>query len=397
MPTSVGEDSDSERSKKKKCEICGDNIRSSGVKCSGCHCSMHSKCFEQVARIFKADRLNWQCKNCSCKLPHSSKKVADVQDLLKENESLKREIELLKIIVSEQNYSNKLLNERIEELKTNSVSTFQPLNINSRPTISYSETVKKLIKKDKQDSAVLLVKSENGNNIEIAEDVKSNIKPSELNNVVISNTKLIKDGLLINCENKSSLSQLKTKLISNLGNKYTIKEPAKLNPRIIIYGVDKDFELNNDFVEDMVKRNNISCGLEDFKIVTKMEKRHSANIVLQVSPFVRKAIMYQQTPSVYIGWCKCAVADYVVVSRCFTCCRYSHLKSKCTNSVTCPLCAGPHEIKDCKSENVECINCIEYNKLRKTNLPTNHSVKDHCCSVYKMKVEALISKINYDK
>lgn len=401
MATSGGSDdceSSQSNVKKKKCELCGDNIRSGGVKCNKCSCCLHSKCFEQIAKVIKAERVNWSCKNCTSESFNSASDIMDVKLLQLENESLKREISLLKKIVSDQDYINFLQKEKLNELSPISISTNMSTISKPTATISYSDAVKNIINKDKQESTVLLVKSQNKNNVEIQKQIKTKITSSDLCGINVNGTKAIRNGVLINCDNSDSMLKLKLKLSKELDNSYNIHEPKKLNPRIIVYGVDMNFELNSEFICDMTERNDIDCSLDDFKFITALKRTRTSNanvnVVLEVSPRVRRQIINKGY--LYIGWSRCGVADYCIVPRCFKCSRYSHQKSTCRNETTCPQCAGPHELQDCQSEVFNCINCVEYNKLHKANLPTNHAVRDVSCSVHKLKLEFLIAKINYD-
>jgi hypothetical protein len=55
---------------------------------------------------------------------------------------------------------------------------------------------------------------------------------------------------------------------------------------------------------------------------------------------------------------------------------------ECRGEVTCPLCAGPHTIKECKSNatTYNCINCAMYNRYNLTKAINDaHSALDKGC------------------
>ncbi|KAJ8949482.1 hypothetical protein NQ318_005949 [Aromia moschata] len=58
--------SQSDKNKKKKCEICQSNIRTGGIQCANDDCDviLHVKCFETIGKVCKLQRDGWRCSNC---------------------------------------------------------------------------------------------------------------------------------------------------------------------------------------------------------------------------------------------------------------------------------------------------------------------------------------------
>lgn len=394
----------SDTSKKKVCIFCKENIKTTGVKCSKCNTCIHSKCFEQVAKYFVIERLNWCCKSCATmkdgKVDKSCKiESADMNIIINENKCLNREIELLKKLVAEQEYINSLQKEKIEYLSAKSVST--PITEQSESPTSYSNIVKTQISTQRknntpQSSHTLLIKAnrENANKSDIIKDIKNNANLAELN-VCVTNTKKINNGILVNCENKLMLDKLKSNLHEKIGDRYKINEATKYKPRLKIKNVEEDtLDDKNSFLNDLIIRNNLPCQPSDIKIVFMQIRKQPANVIIEVSPSIRKLIL--NCGYLFVGWKKCGVEDHYSVTRCYKCSKYNHLKEQCDSELACPVCAGHHELKNCQADFKKCINCLDYNNRNKTNIPVDHMAKDTSCHVYKLMLDRIISKTNFN-
>lgn len=386
----------SDTSRKKTCEICTEIIRTSGIKCVSCMCYLHTKCFEKVAKVFVVQRLNWRCRACVTKDATKSDPQEDInmQVMVKENEYIKRELELLKKVVEDKDYTIQLQKERLSDLANTTVSNVSLSNSNGlRSSATYSSVLKSSHKNISQHSAVLIIKSheKNVNDADIVKQIKDTIDPYDLN-ISITNTRKIKNGLLVNCDNQDMLNKLKSNLINRAPDKFSVSEGKKFNPRIKIHRLDKDVLNGSDFINKLINNNGLNCSPSDIKIVTTQDRKTHANVVIEVPPSVHKIIM--SSGRVFAGWKSCAVYDHFSIPRCFKCSRYGHIRTECKSEHNiCPTCAGHHE--DCQSEDTQCINCIEFNKQNKASVLVNHSVRDRDCHVYKTKVNILIAKTNY--
>lgn len=394
-------------SEDKKCEICNNSIRSGGLKCSKCNLTVHKKCFDVISKIFMAEKTNWTCKQCilqnqteSDRSPGSATSEDDPVSrviLLNENECLKREILVLTDLVNELKNVNLLQKEKLEIFASQSVSSSssdktKPLFADIVKTPSQINT-----NSDKQKSAILFVKTNNAteSNLNILSEIKTKINPISLN-VRIKNTKNIKNGVLINCEDRESLKNLKSSINANMSDRYVATEEKKLNPRLKICSVDIA-DITEDFVSNFIEQNNLHGN--DFensiKIITKLKyKDNLHNLIIEVSPAVRHQII--QKGFLYIGWRKCFVQDYFKVVRCFKCSKFGHIKKDCKfSTVVCPECSGSHELKDCQAQVKKCINCTNYNFRHKSEISTDHSARDSSCHVYKLFLQQTKSKTEH--
>lgn len=125
-----------------------------------------------------------------------------------------------------------------------------------------------------------------------------------------------------------------------------------------------------------------------------MKHHQSTNIVIEVSPILRKFLL--QKEYVFVGWKKSEIVDHLKVIRCFKCCGFGHFSKNCEHrDAVCSKCANNHKFKDCDSDKSQCMNCITQNRLFKKNLPTNHMSNDSACPTFQAYLLKIKSKINY--
>lgn len=399
MAGSGGEPPDlSDQIKKKICDICSTNIVKGGIKCANSECKvvLHVKCFQSASKVFNINRQDWRCKNCCSGIELGDIKSSETSDeiLLKELECLKREVQLLNKLNDELQYNNKLLKDRVEDSTSTktyakTVSTPASDKVNTTKTMSIKTHV------STERSAVLLIKSQDTSipNTEVMQEIKSSVNPSD-NNICVNNTRLIKSGLLINCMDEDSLSRLKNVVADKFGSKYIVAEPKKLNPRLIIRGVDNNGFSDEDIIKSILL-NNPELNNCKMKLITRIKRKFSTDIVIEVLPSVRKVIITKGY--LFINWQKCYIEDHFLVMRCFKCSRYGHAQKDCiSEKKCCPDCSGDHDKKNCNIEIKQCINCTNYNSRNKnSNVLTDHSALDKKCPYYLYQLDRLKSKINY--
>nr|CAI5855613.1 unnamed protein product [Callosobruchus analis] len=380
----------------KNCEICGESIRKSCVKCEGDNCNvvLHSKCFETIAKIFFADRKNWKCKNCVCK--HKSGTTlstsGDITILRHEIECLNREKELLNELNGELKSNNNLLKEKLSSMQISyAAKTKMSLpEETARPTISYSEPVKK----NKTAGVIIKTNCSSTTCDDIIADLQRNIKPADLK-LCLNGVKKIKNGIIIHCEDKKSQETLEEHAKTKLGSKYTVNQTRQLNPRLLIKNVRyKEGTTDDEIVDDLQSLNHIEC--HEMKIVTKLKYGNSINLVLEVAPALRNKLTSQGY--IYAGWGRCSVVDHVRLLRCYKCSGLGHSEKICKSNIICPACTGSHHLKNCTSHALKCINCERSNDKYKTKFDTNHSSIDmNSCSALQNYIHRLKSNIAYEE
>ena len=112
---------------------------------------------------------------------------------------------------------------------------------------------------------------------------------------------------------------------------------------------------------------------------TYRTKRGLVKMVTEIGSETRKKLLHKKLK---IGWLICNVDDYLAAKRCLKCSRFNHRHQDCRGMETCPLCAGGHKLKECRSpaEQCKCINCLTYNQYSKADkVSENHSSLDKNC------------------
>lgn len=85
-----------------------------------------------------------------------------------------------------------------------------------------------------------------------------------------------------------------------------------------------------------------------------------------------------------VGYDDCIVYDAIDIKLCYQCCGYHHYYKQCSNKLPiCPKCSGSHNVKECKTEVLQCVNCTSLNTKHQTNLSVDHTVWDFSkCHAY---------------
>lgn len=207
--------------------------------------------------------------------------------------------------------------------------------------------------------------------------------------------------VVVHCEDKQSLENLKTKAQDKLGKEYVITTGRRLNPKIKIINV-KEKELNDteQFMDDLARQNlpdSIKDGLKFVrKFKTPKNKNDTCNVILEMST-EQFNILKRKRDQIYVGWNSYRYFEFVSVLRCFKCWRYGHQADKCSGSTTCPMCNKNHEKEDCKSDILECTNCKYATEVLKIKgIDCSHHVFDANCPSYQKQISNIKDKIKYD-
>nr|CAH7760935.1 unnamed protein product [Callosobruchus chinensis] len=363
----------------KTCEICGEEIRKSGIACDGENCTvfLHTKCFESIAKLFFTERKNWKCKNCAVKcksVPTSS--PADIKVLQHEVECLNREKELLINLNSELKSVNELLKEKLKLSPPNSESSSSYAaktrvlgqGQTSGSTVSYSSTTKNQNMNIKRSAGIIVKANDNSvSTSDVLNDIQKNINPKDLQ-LRLDGIKKIRNGIIIYCDDDKSLAKLKDHAAHKLGSKYNINNTRLYNPRLLIKDIKTSENSSDaDIIENIRSVNNLQdLRDQEMKVVTKLRYPNHIDLVVEVSPELRRFFMAQGY--IYAGFSRCNVSDHIRVIRCSKCSAIGHLEKNCKLSVVCPHCGGDHRYSQCSSQVLKCTNCEKNNEKFKTKI-----------------------------
>nr|CAI5861793.1 unnamed protein product [Callosobruchus analis] len=266
----------------KNCEICGDSIRKTCVKCEGDNCNviLHTKCFETIAKIFFAERKNWRCKNCASKHRSTTGSTSsDVLILRHEVDCLTREKLLLNELNVELKSNNQLLREK---LFSTQMSYAEKVKISPPGEIVRATTSYDNGKKVNKPTTGVVVKANSSSvsNDDIIADLQKNVNPPGLK-LCLNGIKKIKNGVIIKCEDKKSQGILEEHVKNKLGSKYAINQTRLFKPRLLINNIR--FQENatpDEILADLRTRNDI--GDDEMKIVTTLKNGNTLSLVLEI-------------------------------------------------------------------------------------------------------------------
>lgn len=214
----------------------------------------------------------------------------------------------------------------------------------------------------------------------------------------IKSVRNAKNGaILVECKSINEADLLMTQANDKIGENYEIFIEQPKKPKIKILGMEKEYE-DEALKEIMVEQNDLS-EIKHFKIVkmnkTSGQKFNTVSAICEIDSETFQKIM--RWGKLNIEWEVCKVVEHVDILRCFKCCAYGHRSNDCSSTKICVRCAGDHDVKECSSENVKCINCVKLNSERKLNINVDHAAWSTDCPVYKRNVKVSKQFIDYGK
>lgn len=336
------------------------------ITCESCKNCIHAACVSKTLDILAAINavpgLFWRCKDCvkSC----ISIRQSDIGNFLES----KVDAALCKI------------ENHITSLKTNFVRRLQEPIVQVKPT-PYADIVKNKTK----PAVVIKPKNENQAVSQTKSDLMRNINPAE-HDFHLTRVKHLKDGgILVGCRSGEENDKLKKLVEEKMANSYKIREFAGVEPRLRVVGLSEEY--SGDVLLALVLKCNPEtfCGSYTCKIVKIFPTKKSPNIyqaVIQVDRICYDKLM--KAGNLFVGYDSCRIFDAIDILRCYNCNGYHHSSKGCKKDVTCPLCAHKHELKDCKSSERKCTNCVKLVSASESVVSVSHAVWEReKCTSYK--------------
>jgi hypothetical protein len=141
--------------------------------------------------------------------------------------------------------------------------------------------------------------------------------------VGVKSFKSLKDGrVLIETGTSEEANLLSSSIRDKCGDELEVTAPKLRNPRMVIYNVPQDINVDN--LEETIITQNPEIGLTQGDITAKFTfrtKQERRNMVIEVSSGMRKKLLHTKLK---LGWLICGMDDYLVVRRCFKCSRFNH-------------------------------------------------------------------------
>lgn len=356
------------------CAACVNPITRSkpGIFCDGCKKGYHAVCVTKSTDIIQLIEtipgLFWKCPDCvkNCILLDT----AGVQNIL--------ESQLKDAVIS--------LQTQIKSIKSD-VIKFAEAEL-STGQLKYSDVLK-----DKSQPAVVIhPKNSNQPQSKTKADILRNINPLE-ENMQLAKIKNIKDGgILISCKTKAENDKLKSIVQQRMSGGYNVREVGGFLQRIRIVGMTENY--TSEDLRNYLFALNVNIFSEDSecKIVKIFPTRKNASIfqaIIQVDKLVYERLL--NAGNVFVAYDSCSIYDAFEVYRCFRCNDFNHSAQRCTNAISCPICAEGHELKDCKSNKKKCSNCL---RLNNSSITVDHAVWERDkCSAYNNLLNKMKSNI----
>lgn len=304
---------------------------------------------------------------------------------------IKTQLEACYKIILEQNSKINDMQKEIKELKENKLT--EPECVQS----TYAEVV------GKQDHVLVVKPRHEKETNEIKGDLKNNINPADLQVGLHIDRNTRNGGVILKCTNVEALNTVKENIKMKMGDEYEIQVPKKLNPKIVITGIEED-ELKNEaevkeLTNKIVKQNRMPQNANfRFEVIRKTRTRKGRfNLIAEVDSETFRYLMNRENQVLYVGWNNCNIYEHFSVRRCFKCGGYNHQAKDCREKITCVMCAGEHKSDVCESESKKCINCVRANQKLNLNLDIQHAAIDRQCECYLKIVESIKKKTAYNE
>lgn len=143
---------------------------------------------------------------------------------------------------------------------------------------------------------------------------------------------MTKGGVVVKAGNKTGAINIKE--IERRIPPLKVTEPKKLNPRILIYDVDRSLE-DDEIIQCIYQQKLEEQGItmaernKGFRVCYKTGRRDQdvVNIVAEVDCKIREVLL--EAGRVYIEFAACRVVDQRAITRCFWCQGYGHVTKVC--------------------------------------------------------------------
>lgn len=201
-------------------------------------------------------------------------------------------------------------------------------------------------------------------------------------------------GVLLKCNTNEEVALIEQQLKEKEGENYTMKEANNGGRnRVKVVGMTKKYE--NEELALLIKKQHLSEN--DYVRVLKVyedknTRRDSFNAIIEFDTATAENVPNMKPFS--IAWDMCNTYSYIRINRCFKCLGFNHQAKDCKNKIACSKCGGAHKVEDCSSDEMACVNCMEYVKKSNENIDTKHHAFAYKCWCRQQIVNKLMNKTN---
>lgn len=263
-----------------------------------------------------------------------------------------------------------------------------------RNDVNIEETYANVVKSKSNDPVVILKPKKHQKCSETKDDLNKNIDPAT---IAISNVQNMPKGVVaINCVNDDELNKFKDEVTKTLSDKYDVHIPEIRGQRVRISNIEQ--HMSDEKLIDAIMTQNDFIKNGSLKVISMFEnkkRKGSYEAIVECDNVNYVTIM--NSGKINVGWNSCKTKEHGNVTRCFRCCGYNHIASKCKNKKACLNCGDDHVAKECTANESVCINCKIAVEKFKIKININHPAWSKECSVYKRKLESSRKRLMYER
>lgn len=284
--------------------------------------------------------------------------------------------------------SSSNVNENRPKLFVESTETFPALPSKNN-VISYADIAKK-----SNHVVIIKPKNQSQDNKTTMATIRQKISSSNRNICNVKNTS--NGGIVVECSSKNAIEDLKNDAEVKLGDQYSVNIPSKILPKVRVFGLSALYTAEQIKEYLMVQNKDVfdeNCKLNILNTFRgKLSETYGFKFETDPSTFFKVL----EKKFLTVDWdLRCLATEAVDVLRCYNCSRYHHTAKNCKSKKTCPKCSGEHEMGDCTSEILKCVNCMSANESLHKNLDVNHCAWDPSCAVLVRLTHQKRQKIDY--
>lgn len=277
-------------------------------------------------------------------------------------------------LISELSKSLQENNDKIKEMCAQNKSTF----IESKQK-SYAETTKQ----NNENKIVIIPKDKTRNNKEAKNALKRVVNPTDC---LVSGVREINGGgLIVQCIDNKAKEKVQQKISDNIGEDYNLeksKNKSDFKRRFKVIGMSDNIS-EQRLIECITKQNDI-CKDKVFNVVkiyiNPNNRQESYSAIIETDGGTYEDILRQR--KLNIEWDSCYVFEYVNILRCYKCLGFNHKAINCINRLACSKCAGNHNVKECNSNVLKCVNCCDLVQKNLIKTDVHHDAFSRQCPAY---------------
>lgn len=373
------------------CCKCREDIESDGTsfECDGCVKTFHNVCDgvkkTDVNHRKASERLKIYCSDC-CKSPQ----MANIENI----KTMLKFIYKIDAQVQQQSMSQANVTCQMEKLRADVATVNGSIDVMKKALANTA--VQQPVEEKKSFAAVtraatnpaviIKPKSVQQNSKTTIEDIKSHIDYKHIDVCDLRNVS--GGGIAVTCASDASTLKIKSIIADKFGDKYDVKLPEKLKPRIKIVNVMNDVS-DGEIVAELKRQNEWITDTDEIEvkkiIERKKDKNGNVDIILEVNIECFDNMM--TAGKVKLGWKMCNVVHHVHITCCYNCCGFSHISTGCKNNLACGKYGLAHKTSHCKRKKVECVNCKSISEKLKIKLDCDHYAFSHKCPTLLKKID----------